>query len=249
MHACPLRAAAAGAALCGALSLPVALAAQDPPPKPLVVTASVSFVDAAGNTDVTTLSGDQRLEYSPAGTGWKLAEFVSSVYGRTEGETSANALKLGARADRSITTRLGAYAGASYERNRFAGIARRFEETAGLSYKIVDQPRNQLSAEAGATVNQQRSVDGIDDGFVAARMAGAYRHVFTEHAWVQQLLEFLPNLEVGADRRINSETSVVAPLSSRFAVKLAYTVRFDNLPEPGFEKTDRILSSGLQATF
>jgi hypothetical protein len=30
---------------------------------------------------------------------------------------------------------------------------------------------------------------------------------------------------------------------------VAYTIRFDNLPEPGFEKADRILSTGLQVTF
>ena len=230
-------------------ALAAPLSAQESPAKAVAATANVSFVDAAGNTDVTTLSGDQRLEYTPAESGWKLAEFASLVYGRTEGETSANALKLGARADRLIAGRLSAFGGASYERNRFAGIARRFEEIAGLAYKVLDLPKDQLGAEAGASFTQQRNLDGVDDGFVAARAAASYRHLFTEHAWLQQLLEFLPSVEDGADRRINSETSLVAPLSARFAVKVAYTIRFDNLPEPGFEKTDRVLSTGLQATF
>ena len=233
------------------MAVPAALplAAQDTPVKAVVATANLAFVDAAGNTDVTTLSGDQRLEYTPPASGWKLAEFASLVYGRTDGETSANALKLGARADRAITGRLSAFGGASYERNRFAGIARRFEEITGLAYKVVDLPKDQLGTELGASFTQQRNLDGVDDGFVAARAAASYRHLFTEHAWLQQLLEFLPSLEDGADRRINSETSLVAPLSARFAVKVGYTIRYDNLPEPGFEKTDRVLSTGLQATF
>ena len=238
-----------GTAVVLASLCPAPLAAQEPPKKPLTATASVAFVDAAGNTDVTTLSGDQRLEYAPPGSGWTLSEFVALVYGRTDGVTSANALKLGARADRALSDRLSAFGGGSFERNRFAGIARRFEEIAGLAYRIVTEPRDQLSAELGASFNQQRSVDGTDDAFVAARAAGTYRHLFSEHAWVQQLVEFLPNLETAADRRINAETSLVAPLSERFAVKVAYTIRFDNLPEPGFVKTDRILSSGLQLTF
>lgn len=232
-----------------ALLRAVPLAAQDSPKKPLALTASVSFVDAAGNTDVTTLSGDQRLEYVPTGSGWTLSEFVALVYGRTDGVTSANALKLRGRADRAFTDRLSAFGGGSFERNRFAGIARRFEEIAGLAYRIVDGPRDRLAAELGASFNQQRSIEGRDDAFVAGRVAGTYRHLFTEHAWVQQTAEFLPNLETGADRRINAETSLVAPLSERFAVKVAYTIRFDDLPEPGFVKTDRILSSGLQVTF
>ena len=40
----------------------------------------------------------------------------------------------------------------------------------------------------------------------------------------------------------------MAPLSKRFAVKLSYAIRFDNLPEPGFERTDRVFTSGLQVT-
>lgn len=238
-----------GTAVALATILTAPLAAQELPKKPLAATASVSFVDAAGNTDVTTLSGDQRLEYAPTGSGWTLSEFVALVYGRTDGVTSANSLKLGGRADRALTDRLSAFGGGSFERNRFAGIARRFEEIAGLAYRIVRQPRDQLSAELGVSFNQQRSIGGTDDAFVAGRAAGTYRHLFTEHAWVQQLVEFLPNLETAADRRINAETSLVAPLSERFAVKVAYTIRFDNLPEPGFVKTDRILSSGLQVTF
>ena len=43
--------------------------------------------------------------------------------------------------------------------------------------------------------------------------------------------------------------ALVAPLSDVIALKLSYAIRFDNLPEPGFEKTDRIFSSGVQVTF
>jgi len=201
-----------------ALLLPAGAGAQDPPKQPLVLTANVAFVDAAGNTDVTTLSGDQRLEYAPPESGWTLTEFASIVYGKTGEETSANALKLGGRADRAITARLSAFAGAGYERNRFAGIARRFEELAGIAYKVLDLPRDWLTAELGAAFTQQRNLDATDDDFVAARAAAAYRHLFTGHAWLQQLVEFLPSLEEAEDRRVNSETSLVAPLSARFAV-------------------------------
>lgn len=45
------------------------------------------------------------------------------------------------------------------------------------------------------------------------------------------------------------ETSLVAPLSSRIAFKAGYVIRFDNAPEPGFAKTDRFLTSGLQVVF
>ena len=59
----------------------------------------------------------------------------------------------------------------------------------------------------------------------------------------------LVNLEQSEDARINSETSVVAPISQAIAMKAAYLIRFDYLPEPGFEKTDRIFTTGIQIVF
>ena len=62
-------------------------------------------------------------------------------------------------------------------------------------------------------------------------------------------MEFLPNLQESRDVRLNTETSLVAPLSGKVAIKLAYAIRFDNLPEPGFKKTDRVFTSGVQIVF
>ena len=67
-------------------------------------------------------------------------------------------------------------------------------------------------------------------------------------------MEFLPSLDVGEDYRINTETSLVAALSTHLAVKASYKVRFDNLPSlsstgTALRKSDRILSTGLQVTY
>src|SRR5688572_31194747 len=103
--------------------------------------------------------------------------------------------------------------------------------------------------EGGASFNQQRSTLDLSDNFVAARGAAAFRHRFTATAYFEQLAEFLPSLENGDDLRINTETALVAPISGQIALKASYAIRFDNLPAPGFKKTDRILTSGIQVTF
>jgi putative salt-induced outer membrane protein YdiY len=48
---------------------------------------------------------------------------------------------------------------------------------------------------------------------------------------------------------VNTETGLVAPISSHIGLKLSYVIRFDNQPEPGFKKTDRLLTSGVQVTY
>ena len=219
-----------------------------PPPRQIKFTANAGFVDAAGNSEITTLSGDERIEYRPAGTGWTLSQFIGAVYGRTDGVTSANRIKGGVRAQHVVGDKLSAFVSGEYERNRFAGIRRRFEEVVSLSFALLNGGRTELALEIGAAFNQQRDLEGVDNSFVAARTAGEFKQLLTESAYVQQKVELLPNLEHAEDLRVNSETAVVAPLSKRFAVKLSYAIRFDNLPEPGFQTTDRVFTSGLQVT-
>ena len=232
-----------------ALSLmPTRLSAQADPGR-VHVTGNLSFVNTAGNSDLTTLSGDEILQKMTEDSLWKFQQTAAAVYGRSQDSTTASAFTVGGRIDRILSSRLSAFAGANWQRNRFAGIARRFEELVGLGYQLLALERDQLSVEGGAAFNQQRSTTGADDNFIAARAAGNYRHLLTDKAYVQQLAEFLSNLETGKDFRLNTETSLVAPISRAFAVKVAYTIHFDNLPEPGFKKTDRVLSSGIQVTY
>ncbi|HEU4830058.1 MAG TPA: DUF481 domain-containing protein [Gemmatimonadales bacterium] len=224
--------------------------AQDPapPPPPFKITANAGLVSAAGNTEITTLSGDQRIEFRPAGSGWTFTQHLGAVYGRTDGVTSANRIKGGVRIQHVVEERLSAFVSAEYEKNRFAGIRRRFEEVVSLSFDLLEASSTELALEVGASFNQQRDLEGLDDSFVAARTAGELKQRFTETAYLQQKIEVLPNLELGEDLRLNSETALVAPLSRRFAVKVSYAVRYDNLPEPGFHHTDRVFTSGLQVT-
>jgi putative salt-induced outer membrane protein len=226
--------------------LPAQQASQ---PKPVAVTVDLGVVNAAGNTRVTTLNGAEHVTFKPAGSHWQLEEQVNAVYGRNQDSVTADQLKVMGRADYRALAMVHVFLGATYERNRFAGVARRFEEIAGLAFRPLDRPRDVLDLEIGSAVTQQRSTAALTDNFVAMRVAANYKHRFTEAVYAQQAVETLPNVDDFKDTRVNSETSLVAPLSSKMALRLSYVVRFDNVPEPGFQKTDRVFSSGLQVSF
>ena len=86
----------------------------------------MGFVNTAGNTEITTLNVEQKLDYQPVGSPWQASQFFNIVYGKESGTENANLLKTGARIDYSLTKRLSIFAGGSFERNKFAGISRRF---------------------------------------------------------------------------------------------------------------------------
>ena len=230
-----------------ALASAAAQAAKPDTAKPLKVTAGLAYLDASGNTDLTSLTINERLEWIRPRFVW--AQSANAINGTTDGEESANLLAIGLRGDWKPHGRLSVYTLVNYDRNRFADIGRRFEEGAGLGYTMIERPRHKLTTELGAQFVQQRNLDKVSDSFLAGRAAELYRYTFRESTYFEERVEFLPNLETNEDYRMNGEASLVAPLSKHLSLKLGYVVRFDNLPEPDVKKTDRFLTSGLQVAF
>ena len=241
------------AVLLAGLTWGAALLAQEPK-KTVSFTGDVGFVNTAGNTHLTTLNVGDKLTVN-AGKAL-LTQTFALVYGKSDGEQNANSQIVRGRADYPLTASLGMYAFVGYERNRFAGIDHRTDEGVGLALAAWKSEANQLDLEAGVGLVQEHLLPDPDvdltvsDNFVAGRAAAKYKHSFSKATYFQQTLEFLPNLETSSDYRLNSESALVAPLSSHFGLKAAYLIKYNHAPpSPALEKTDRMLTTGLQVSW
>ena len=237
-----------------AFALAGAAHAQDAKkPPPVEFSGDLGFVSVTGNTTVSTFSMNEK--FIRRITKWEFKQEFGSVYGKTDGDESSNLLRAGVRADYSLAEHWALYALTAYDRNRFAGIKSRFAEGLGGVAKLIANDVNQLNLEAGYQLTQQRNLIGPDDDFSALRVASSWKHVFTKTSYFSEAVEYLPNLENHDDYRINSETAVVAPLSTHIGIKLSYIVRFSNDPPLNaagtaqLRKVDRIFSTGIQITY
>lgn len=229
--------------------LPIlSLLALAAPADTITFTGDLGFVNTSGNTEVTTVNVGNKLEL--AAGGWGVVQTFGVIYGTTEGETSTSLWRGSVRGDRALAPRLGLFLLSEFERNTFAGISSRYAQSAGIAAKLIDASRDKLNAEVGGGYVWQNATPGSADlTFAMARGALMYTRTLGEKATFGQAVEFLPNLENGTDLRINSETSLTAPIAAGISMKASYVIRYDGLPEPTFEKTDRILTTGLQVTF
>lgn len=240
-----LRPFAPALAVAAALGLaPTPAPAQSP--DSLSLTGDLGIVSTAGNTDLTTINIGEEIRWRRGPL--TLGQTFALVYGRSSGETTSALWRGGVRGDYALSDAVSGYALVGYDRDRFAGIARRFEEGTGVSLGLLRRPHNRLEAEVGFSLVQQLSTVGTRDDFASTRGAATYEHRFTEETYFRQMVEATANLEEATDYRLTSESALVAPLSSRLALKVSYVVRFDHRPEPGFRTTDRLLTSGLQFT-
>jgi putative salt-induced outer membrane protein YdiY len=241
---CSARLLGAAAALLLAVNLPAQEARKTPP---LTFTGDIAFVDASGNSEVTTINVLEQITYRTGRL--TLEQTFGATHGRTEGETTASLVRGGLRGDYHFQPRLGAYLQLNVERNRFAGIDRRFEQGTGVTYDVVALSRDSVRFEGGASFVQQRSPGGQWSDFPSARTAARYVHRFAERTHFRQLVELLPNLRDTGELRVNSETTVIAPISTAIGLRLGYALRYDSRPPVvGVEKLDRVFSAGIQIT-
>ena len=223
-------------------------AAAPKAPPPIVLAADIGFVSTSGNSNVTTLTGNDEITFTRAS--WSYKQNFSVVYGKLRDTVQTSKWVVSLRAERSSSSWIGVYGLLKYDKDRFSGIAGREEEGVGAAIKSLTSDTDKLDFELGLSYVQTQAVAVFADHTNAAgRAKGTYRHVFSGNPYVQQLAEYLPNLQNGADWRFNSETSLVAPVSTHLALKVTYVVTYQHLPPAGFGDTDRLFSTSLQISF
>ena len=217
-------------------------------PAPVKITADAGFASSSGNSTVQTLDLGDKVTA-------KIDDFTFTqqfgvVHGSSDGTTVASSWHGAFRTDMAIHHEVGVYASVTYERNVLSGLASRIGTVTGLSAQLVKTKNDKLVVEGGVSVTSQRGTvaNPQDQGFLGGRAATAFVHQIGAHASIGQTIEVLPNFREGADFRVNTETSLLAPFTHKAAVKLSFIMHYDGVPEPGFLSTDRLFTSGLQIT-
>lgn len=231
-----------------AVALLATLAADTVTKPPLTVrfTGDVGFVSTSGNTSVQTLNFGDKVSVKAGDV--TVAQSFNGVYGRSKGKSVTSIWRGTFRVDVTIIEDIAVYNLVNYERNVFAGLASRVANVSGLSFQVVQGERHKLTLEGGASLTRQRgTVPGRRDlDFLGGRAATAYSYQFAPRAQLSQTVELLPNFREPDDLRINTESALTAPITKQVGVKLSYVIRYDGLPQEGFQTTDYLFTSGLQ---
>jgi putative salt-induced outer membrane protein len=228
--------------LAGALCAASPLAAQDT--TKMSLTLEVGLVNASGNSEFTSANFGEKATWSKSR--WSVRQTAKVLFGETDGTRTTESYDFNLRGERAVSLQVGVYAFAAYQRDPFAGLATRWSGGPGVAWRMVQTGRDTLGLEAAITAQSERTTAAIERTFGAAQTAARFKHSFASAASFTQSLELIANLKTADDYRVNSETALTAPLSSKIGLRISYVIRFDNQPEPTFQKTDRILTTGVQ---
>ena len=236
--------------LASALMLPTALHAQ----RSWGGSIDLGYVDATGKTCASrcsrsrTFSLAENIKWNTSPR-FKILQQLRSIYGEARDSVIARSFNLNVDGDYRMFDHVGLTAGVGYDKNKFAGIKTRTEESVGLSWQGKTQRGDSLRVIAAVLWTQQKNTLDVQNDFIAAKAGFVLRSPVGKYAYFQQSVETIPNLETTEDWRLNSESALVASFSKRLALKITYLIRYDHLPEPTFKDTDRLFTAGIQVTY
>ena len=123
----------------------------------------------------------------------------------------------------------------SYERDVFSGFNRRFAQSVGLGYKLVNQPNLTVALEAGPSLRQTRFIDGFDDNAFGARGALNAKWIINDGLTLTQ------NATVFYDSfntSLFSLTALTAKVSSAISARVSFQLNSESNPPLGLENLD-----------
>lgn len=151
--------------------------------------------------------------------------------------------------DYFFTKKLYGYLGVELLNDKFKDLNLRTIVGPGVGYQIWDEPKQSLAVEAGLSYFSEDYRIANDKSWITARLAANYRYQITDTIMFTNNLILYPSLENISDFSLRNEAAITTTLGSRWSLKLANILEYDNSPAVGIKNTDSNFLVGLQYAF
>jgi putative salt-induced outer membrane protein YdiY len=223
-------------------------AQEKPPEEKWKVSTELSYVVTGGNASTSSFSLGSKLSKT-----WDRNTVAFRTYVLKSNATTKNLQAVGSETDyeivenkveqlvaenyvlegqysRRLTGKLTGQAGASWDRNRFAGIAARYILTAGVGDPVTETKRTTLKTEAAATVTLRRYIGDRTTSFAGLRAVVSFEQKINDKSSITSLFVFDDNLKKTVDWRFDWTNAVSAPISKSLALKTSLRTLYTNFP-------------------
>lgn len=197
-----------------------------------------------GNTDETSAVLGIKFRRQGLHTRQKLDAVID--YLRSNGVTTREKFAVGYSNAVVITDGLSVVGTLGWERDRFAGQARRFTESLGLGYRLINARRMTLDLEAAPALRQTRYVGGVEEDEFAARGSLAYRWKLKDGLALSQDASVVSG---GSDTTLISTSALTARINGKLSGRMSFNVQSETDPQPGRTSTDTTTRATLVYEF
>jgi putative salt-induced outer membrane protein len=204
----------------------------------------LGYLATSGNTDTSSLNS--KLAVGWEARKWRHSAGLGVVRAEDSGVLKTERFTASAKSDYKFNEFDYLFVTVNYDKDEFAGYARRTSEAVGYGRRLIGTPAHQLEAELGVGARQTEPVLGPDSDETILRLAGKYVWKFSAAG------EFLQTvvMEKGGDNTYSeSVSSLKAALTGRLGLKVSYTIKNNSDVLPGLERTDTATAVGIEYSF
>lgn len=243
--------AAAGTLVAALMMAPGGVAAQDKKEGllgPWAATAEVSYVVTGGNASTSALSIGTSLARKWDKDSFLFKTYILSSRSKTTIRTAQGTAEdfriiedvvtrkvaenylLSGQYARRVSKRLAAQGGASWDRNRFAGVDDRVILTGGFGYSWVEQPQTLFKSSTGLTYTLRQYVGQKTESFAGFRVTTSGEQKLSKNSSFATNFIFDDNLNKATDWRFDWTNALSASISRSLALKLSLRTLYAHLP-------------------
>jgi putative salt-induced outer membrane protein YdiY len=187
----------------------------------------------------------------------KLSLYGNLQYASTDGETTADRLRLGARYDKNLSAQLFGYGSLDLERNKFANLNLRAQLGAGLGWHVIKDTQTTFDVFGGlAYVSDKYKTAMVIDGrsrdsysYPALMLGEESTHKLSDTTSFKQRLTVLPNLKNSGEFRANWDAGLAVAMSKTMNLNVGFSASHNSEPGPGRKSTDTLLTTGISVKF
>jgi len=212
---------------------------------------SFSLVNTTGNSDTLAMAGKNEMKYRFTDK-WTGSWVAGALYNKSDGDKTAEKYFTNLRADYTISERWYAYGLGSWLRDKFSGFDNRFGIGPGIGYKFLIGPKHFLLGETGLNYAYEDYTESDEDSnqFLEGRLFSKYEWAFTDKTKFSQGLEYLQSFKDSSTWKLNSETALISAITDILALKVSYSVFYNNDPRPSdLDETDTILATSIVVSY
>ncbi len=210
---------------------------------------------ASGNTKANNLSIHADAVRATAQN--KPSLYGNLQYARSNGETTADQLRLGTRYDHDLDARLFTFGGLDVERNKFANLNLRAELSAGLGWHVIKTPATtfDLFGGLGYVSDNYRTAMVIDGSsrdsysYLSLRLGEESTHQLSASTSVKQRLTMVPNLKNRGEFRASWDAGLAVAMRKSWNLNVGLSVAHNSEPGAGRKATDTLMTTSVSLKF
>ena len=202
---------------------------------------------SSGNTKSTNFSLVSDAVKATKQDKWAL--YANALYGKADGVTSANQIRLGTKYDWNLSAQLYAFGAAEAERDSPANLSSRLTLGGGMGYRIINT--DPLKFEVfGGVGHVSEHYKGVDSKNHMTLILGEESiHKLGQSTTAKQRLVMYPSLKSGGGYRAQWDAGISVAATSSMNLTAGVSVKTNSKPNQGNKKTDTLFTTGVSFKF